>query len=152
MHDQQEDKQDDLAKPHAEEGMYVSLPGHPLCGQRVRVTKYERAAKAHFCLIQDPLHPDFQYQIKATWLSDSPPLFVSSEELRRSAVALAVVALDRMVQRVLVHRPEWRIEQDEQSVQSGSRPDLGTAAGARAAEIVRTAILPGPETGRRHTP
>jgi hypothetical protein len=61
----QPNKQDGLESPLSGE-VYVSLPGHPLYGRKVQLTHYEPAGRAHYCLIENPDYPGFQYQIKAT--------------------------------------------------------------------------------------
>lgn len=152
IHDNQENTQNDLAKPSPEEEWYVSLPGHPLYGQRVQIIKYEPAATARYCQIRDPIHSDFHYQIKASWLSTAPPLPVSPTSFRQSAVQLALPALDKMVQSILVHRPAWRSQEDERSIQTTSRPDLGSDSPLSPPEVQRTTFLPGSETGGRHSP
>ena len=83
-------------KPHSGE-FYINLPGHPLYGHRVKLTHYEPAATARYCLIENTIFPDFHYQIKATWLSTTPPLPISPSEFRQSSIWIALPALDRMV-------------------------------------------------------
>jgi hypothetical protein len=151
MHDQQDNKQDDPTKRNREEGMYVSLPRHPFYGQRVRGTKYEPGTTARYCLIEDPKNPVFHYQIKSTWLSAIAPLCLSPEQFQRKSVTLALAALDKMVQKILVQRPEWRREENEPFVQRTSNANLGADTDTPPPNVERTAFLPGSEAGRRHS-
>jgi hypothetical protein len=95
--------------------IYISLPGHPLYGQRVRLTHYEPAATARFCLIEDLLFPNFHYQIKATWLSSTPPPLISASEFKQPSIQISLPALRRMVQVILIYSQNRRASEDEQS-------------------------------------
>ena len=130
---------------------YVSLPGHPIYGQRVQLTHYEPAATARFCLIEDPLFPDFHYQIKATWLSSTPPLPISASEFKQPSIRITLPALGRMVQVILIHSQNWRASEDEQSIEREHRSDLGPASGSEQTDASRTPLLPGVTENRRHS-
>jgi hypothetical protein len=151
LNDNQANKQNGPAEQSSEEWLYVSLPGHPFYGQRVRLIKYQPASTARYCLIEDPQQSDFHYQIKSTWLSSSPPIPASQLEFKQPAVRIALSALDKMVQMILVHQNERRIKDVEPFIQRGSSPDLGTDPRSQPPEVHREALLPGAETGRRHS-
>jgi hypothetical protein len=131
---------------------YVSLPGHLLYGQRVRLTHYEPTAIARYCLIEDPVFPDFHYQIKATWLSSSPPLPISPAEFRQASIRIALSALDRMVQILLIHSHNRRASEDGQAIDREHHTDLGAASGAEQTDAPGAPLLPGVTGSRRHTP
>jgi hypothetical protein len=131
---------------------YVSLPGHPLYGQRVQLTHYEPSAIGHWCLIEDPLFPDFHYQIKATWLSPTPPLPISESELKKTSICILLRALDRMVQVLLTHSQNWRASEDGQENSREQRSDLEPASGSEQTDATRTPLLPGVTGSGRHSP
>jgi hypothetical protein len=131
---------------------YVSLPGHPLYGQRVQLTHFEPATTARYCLIEDPNFPDFHYQIKATWLSSIHPLPISASEFKKTAIWIALPALDRMVQVILTHSQNRRASEDGQSISREQRSDLEPTSGSEQTDASRAPLLPGVTGGRRHSP
>lgn len=151
MDNDKSDTQNSLEKLLSYE-WYVSLPGHPLYGQRVQLTHYEPAATARFCLIEDPVFPNFHYQIKATWLSSTPPLPISASEFKQLSIRIALSALDRMVQVILIHSQNWRASEDEQSIDREYRSDLESVSGSEQTNASRAPLLPGVTESRRHSP
>ncbi len=149
-HNDQPNKQDGPESPLPEE-IYVILPGHPFYGQKVRLTHYEPARRAHYCFIENPLYPGFQYQIKATWLSPTPPLSTSPEDFKQGSIWIALPALDRMVQILLIHLEQWKAREDETFIGSGNHPDLEPNPGSPPADASGAPLLPGVSTGRRHS-
>jgi hypothetical protein len=144
------DTQNSPEKPLSDE-WYVSLPGHPLYGQRVQLTHYEPAATARFCLIEDPLFPDFHYQIKVTWLSSTPPLPISASEFKQPSIRISLPGLDRMVQVILIHSQNRRASEDEQSIDREYRSDLEPTSGSEQTDASRTPFFPGITESRRHS-
>jgi len=132
--------------------VYVSLPGHPFYGQKVRLIRYQPASRAHNCFIESPVYPGFQYQIKATWLSTTPPLSTSSAASKQSSLWIALPALDRMVQILLIHSEQVKAREDGQFIGRGNNPDLEPTSGTQPENASGTPLLPGVAAGKRHSP
>jgi hypothetical protein len=149
-YDNKSNKQNNPESPLSGE-VYVSLPGHPLYGQKVRLTRYEPASRAHYCLIENPVYPDFQYQIKATWLSSSPPLPISATAFIQSSIWIDLPALDRMVSIILIHSENRRTSEDGRPIERDHPEDIGSTSAKEPPNTSRTPLLPGIATDRRHS-
>jgi hypothetical protein len=112
---------------HSDE-QYVAHPGHPFYGHGVRVLQRWEDQTRNWCLIEDPAHPGFHYQILERWLTVSPPTFASESILQPNHIALPLRALDRLVQMIVAKDQIWRAE-DGQVVGRGRDTDLGPTAG-----------------------
>jgi hypothetical protein len=108
------------------ETLFVALPGHPLYGRSVHIVRRRSTSTATHCLIQDPDRPKFRYQILERWLSASAPPPPASPAV--SPLVLSLVALDRLLQRLLGMRLTRRAKDDEQRDKQGIDPDLGSAS------------------------
>jgi len=65
----------------------------------VSIIRQCTTATATHCLIEDPDHPPFCYQILKQWLSiQPPPLAIPSPAAPRQLSSISLVALDRLVQ------------------------------------------------------
>lgn len=149
--DDRENKQNSPQQPHSEL-MYVALPGHPLYGRQIRVVKRRISKTYTNCQIEDPGKPGFSYQIRAMWLSLSPPPPKISPILSCAPIYLPLSALDRMVQMILTQSQARRMEEDDEPNEHGRSQDLGSIAGQEQEDVQRAALLPGSETGRRYSP
>jgi hypothetical protein len=85
--------------------MYVVLPGHPLYGRCVPIVRRRTTATATHCLIADPDHPTFCYQILARWLSTQPPPPAVPSAAAPRALVVSLVALDRLVRFIGAKHP-----------------------------------------------
>jgi hypothetical protein len=111
--------------------MYVVQPSHPMYGREVTVVGIRGGATAIRCIIADPQHPSFHYHIRQRWLSATAPTAATASRQPDQAVAIALSALDRLVQYVLANEQYERNSQDESNADR-SRTDL--AADTPAAE------------------
>jgi hypothetical protein len=127
------------------------LPGHPLYGQKVQLSQYGSAAHAHYCLIEDPSYPDFHYQIKATWLSSTPPLPVSTNTFQQKSIWIDLSALDKMINMILIHSNYRRASEDEQPVKRKHPPNSKSTTETEPPNAPRTSLLSGITTDRRNS-
>ena len=125
------------------------LPGHPFYGLRVRVVG-RRASKTYsLCVIEDPQHPGFHYQLSERWLAKSPPPPepVPGSEIEFLALPLSV--LDKMVQMILIRNPRRKETEDDSSAQGGNRTDLGAHPTAEQDATGQPSVLSGTQKGGR---
>jgi hypothetical protein len=66
-----------------------------------------------YCLVEDPQHPTFCYQILKRWLCTDPPPPAPSHDAAEQAITLSLIALDRFVQLLLTQQSLLADENDE---------------------------------------
>lgn len=106
------------------EQLYVALPGHPLYGQVVSILRRRTTDTTTHCLVEDPQHPTFCYQILERWLCIDPPPPAPSRDASERAIALPLIALDRFVQLLLAQQSLLADENDEGDATHSSGADL----------------------------
>ncbi len=117
--------------------MYVGLPGHPLYGRCVLIVRRRTTATATHCLIADPDHPTFCYQILERWLStQSPPPAVPPAAAPR-ALVVSLVALDRLVRLVWAKHPGPPTSASHDPTPAASRRSALGSASRRAQSPTR---------------
>lgn len=82
----------------------MALPGHPLYGQVVSILRRRTTDTTTHCLVEDPQHPTFCYQMLERWLCIDPPPPAPSRDASERAIALPLIALDRFVQLLLAQQ------------------------------------------------
>ena len=106
----------------------MPLPGHPLYGKRVIIRQRRSSQTAIYCLIEDPDHPPFNYQLSQRWLHSEPPPEQASISPCPQAVAVSLVALDQLCQLLLVYDSISTIKDDEPHPLSPPDSDLEATA------------------------
>jgi hypothetical protein len=124
---------------------YVVLPGHPFYGCPVRVLKHT----AGYCTIEDPAHPEFRYEILTSWLSASPPPPQASSLAMHDPIPLALPALDRLVQIIVLKDQPTKDSANERASESSSPAHLGPTAIRTQNPVEEPTILSDTETDRR---
>ena len=84
---------------------------------------------ATHCRVEDPQHPTFCYQILERWLCPEPPPPAVAPEACPRAIALPLVALDRLVQLLLAQQLPQADEAHEGPTGDSHDVDLATHAG-----------------------
>ena len=117
------------------EQLYVALPGHPLYGRLVSILRRRTTDTATHCLVEDPHHPTFCHQILERWLCAEPPPPAVLPNAAQRAIALSLVALDRLVQLVLAQQLLLQVdEHHEGTTAHSSGPDLAPHPGTPKSE------------------
>ena len=106
------------------EQRYVALPGHPLYGQVVSILRRRTTETTTHCLVEDPQHPTFCYQILERWLCTAPPPLAPSRGAAERAITLSLIALDRFVQLLLAQQSLPADENDEGDATHSRGSDL----------------------------
>lgn len=83
---------------------YIVQPGHPLYGIRVQIISTRKSPTYTRCVIADPNHPSFHYHINQRWLSETQPPHLGLAKQPHSPVVIALAALDKLVQYILIHQ------------------------------------------------
>jgi hypothetical protein len=123
----------------------VALPGHPFYGCPVRVLKHT----AGYCTIEDPAHPEFRYEILASWLSASPPPPQAPSIAIHDPIVLSLSALDRLVQIIVLKDQQAKDSVDERTSESSRPAHLGPTATRTQNPVKGPTILSDTETDRR---
>ncbi len=96
----QPNKQDNPPRPTSD-FQYVTQPGHPMYGKKVRVLEKRQSRTYTRCVIADPHHPSFHYHLNQRWLSATAPVSYAPATAPNAAIAVPLAALDKLVQLVL---------------------------------------------------
>lgn len=131
------------------ERLYVALPGHPLYGRSVPIIRRRITDTATHCLIEDPEHPSFCYQILARWLSAEPPPPAVPLPSTPGAIAVSLVALDRFVQLVWGKYPPRASEGNDSEQAHPSGADLAAHPPGATSATQRAPVLPSLPSCRR---
>jgi hypothetical protein len=124
---------------------YVVLPGHPFYGCPVRVLKHT----AGYCTIEDPAHPEFRYEMLASWLSLSPPAPQAPSIATHNPIALSLPALDRLVQIIVLKDQPTKDSANERANESSRPVHLGPTTIRTQNPVEGPTILSDTETDRR---
>jgi hypothetical protein len=137
------------SKPTSEES-FVVLPSHPFYGCRVRVISKQEAKTYTLCVIEDPRHAGFHYQLNQRWLAHDPPNNKPvPDKNEQKSISLPLPALDKMVQMILIKNRKGRDRKDDSSIGEGNGTDLGQTAEAEQNAVCQPSVLSGTETARR---
>jgi hypothetical protein len=129
----QETKYLNQPKPPSEQ-LYVALPGHPLYGRLVSILRRRTTDTATHCLVEDPHHPTFCYQMLERWLGTEPPPPAVLPTAAPRALALSLVALDRLVQLLLAQQLPRMDEPHEGTTAHSTGSDLAPPPGTPKSE------------------
>ena len=125
------------------------LPGHPFYGLRVRVVG-RRASKTYsLCVIEDPQHPGFHYQLSERWLAKSPPPPEPVPGSEIESLALPLSVLDKMVQMMLIKNSRGKETEDDSSARGNNGTDLGADPATEQGTTGQTPVLSGTQKGGR---
>jgi hypothetical protein len=101
------------------------------------------------CVIEDPEHPGFHYQLFERWLATSPPPPEPVPGSEKESLALPLSVLDKMVQMILIKNSRGKETEDDSSAQGGNGTDLGANPTAEQDATVQTSVLSGTPKGGR---
>jgi hypothetical protein len=100
----------------------------------VPILRRRTTATATHCLVEDPEHPTFCYQLLARWLSAEPPPAAVSAETSQRVIAVSLVALDRFVQLLLDKYLQGADESHESDTAHSGGADLAAHSGDTKSE------------------
>jgi len=167
MNPNQSSKYDDQPKPPSTKTKessdvstqkYVVLPHHPLYGYFVTIVVRRVATTYVDCTIEDSAHPGFRYHIHEGWLSSTQPPPLPISPTPNQAICLPLLALDKMVQRLLTTPYFRRIMDDEQADHGQSSAHafpaaapvhLGPTAAKKPNAAHQSSFLPSTRKSRR---
>jgi len=110
----------------------------------------QRVYKAYtICVIEDPKHPGFHYQLFEPWLATSPPPPGPAPGSEKESLTLPLSVLDKMVQMILIRNPRRKETEDDSSAQGGNRTDLGAHPTAEQDATGQPSVLSGTQKGGR---
>lgn len=133
------------------ERRYIALPAHPDYGRPVRVIQQVEEEEQRWCLIEDPAHPGFHYQMLASWLSACPP-GVAKPATEDNQLVLPLSALDKLVQMLLSKNQQWRADQNDRVCERPQRAAVGATSARSQNTTEHLPLFCYPQAGRRNKP